>query len=106
MLRILHDTHYDFIRWWRHAVVITVLFILGGLGSLALTGINYSIEFTGGTLMQVVFVTPPNVSDVRNPLDLGGVHGAEIQQSGTNREYTILETAARTEADPDNAPPG
>ncbi len=98
MLRLLHNTHYDFIRWWRHAVVLTVLFILGGLGSLALKGINYSIEFTGGTLMQVEFVTPPNVSDVRNALDLGGVHGAEIQQFGTNREYTIRAQDARAVA--------
>ena len=38
MLRILHDTKYDFIRWWRTAVVLTVLFIAFGLLSLVITG--------------------------------------------------------------------
>jgi preprotein translocase subunit SecF len=85
MLRILHDTNYDFIRWWKVMAVITVAFILLGLGSLAVKPPNYSIEFTGGTLMQLEFTQPPNVGDIRATLDQGGVHGAEIQQFGTNR---------------------
>ena len=28
MLRILHDTNYDFIRWWKVMAAITVAFIL------------------------------------------------------------------------------
>ena len=55
MLRIFHDTHYDFIRWWRVAVGLTVAFIVIGLGSLAIKGVNYSIEFTGGTLEGIIF---------------------------------------------------
>ena len=35
MLRILHDTNYDFIRWWKWAVGITIAFLVIGLGSLA-----------------------------------------------------------------------
>ena len=49
MLRIFHDTHYDFIRWWRWAVGLTLAFIVLGIGSLAIKGVNYSIEFTGGS---------------------------------------------------------
>lgn len=89
MIRLFHGTNYDFIRWWKHAVIITLLFIIGGVGSLIYKPINKSIEFTGGTLMQIEFQTPPNVADVRNALDQGGIHGAEIQQFGTNREFTI-----------------
>ena len=55
MLRILHGTKYDFIRPWRIAVAVTVVFIVAGLGFLAIHGINKSIEFTGGTLMQLQF---------------------------------------------------
>ena len=55
MLRIFHDTHYDFIRWWKVAVGLTVAFIVLGLGSLVIKGVNYSIEFTGGTQMQIQF---------------------------------------------------
>jgi preprotein translocase subunit SecF len=89
MLRILHDTNYDFIRWWKVMAIITVAFILLGLGSLAIKPPNYSIEFTGGTLMQVEFVQPPDVGVIRSTLDQAGINGAEIQQFGTNREFTI-----------------
>lgn len=90
MLRILHDTKYDFIKWWRQAAVLTALFILAGLASYVFKGgVNYSIEFTGGTLMQLQFVQPPNVGDIRGELEANGIHGSEIQQFGSEREFAI-----------------
>ena len=89
MLRILHDTNYDFIRWWKVMAIITIAFILVGLGSLAIKPPNYSIEFTGGTLMQLTFTTPPDVGEIRATLDQAQIHGAEIQQFGTNRDFTV-----------------
>jgi len=89
MLRILHDTNYDFIRWWKVMAAITIAFILLGLGSLAIKPPNYSIEFTGGTLMQLEFTQPPDVGDLRSTLDKAGINGAEIQQFGTNKEFTV-----------------
>ena len=89
MLRILHDTTYDFIRWWKVMAGITIAFILLGLGSLAVKPPNYSIEFTGGTLMQLEFTQPPDVGEIRSTLDQAGIRGAEIQQFGSNREFTV-----------------
>jgi preprotein translocase subunit SecF len=89
MLRILHDTNYDFIRWWKVMAAITIAFILLGLGSLAVKPPNYSIEFTGGTLMQLEFVRPPDVGQIRSALDQANIPGSEIQQFGTNREFTV-----------------
>src|SRR5215212_2349892 len=90
MLRIFHNPSYDFIKWWRVAAVSTIAFILLGLGSFLITGgVNYSIEFTGGTLMQLEFKQPPNVADLRAALDAAGIRGAEIQQFGSNREFTV-----------------
>ena len=89
MLRLLHGTHYDFIRWWRTAAILTVMFIVVGIASIFHRLPNESIEFTGGTLMQLQFQTPPDVSAIRNSLDDAGIKGAEIQQFGTNREFTV-----------------
>jgi preprotein translocase subunit SecF len=96
MLRIFHDTHYDFIRWWKVAVGITVAFIVIGIGDLALRGVNYSIEFTGGTLKQIQFVQKaPDAGQIRAALDGAGFHDAEIQQFGTNNEYTLRVAGAQ-----------
>jgi preprotein translocase subunit SecF len=95
MLRILHDTNYDFIRWWKVMAAVTIAFIVLGLGSLAVKKPNLSIEFTGGTLMQIEFVQPPDLAVVRSTLDAAGISGAEIQQFGTNREFTVRAQNAR-----------
>jgi preprotein translocase subunit SecF len=89
MFRILHDTNYDFIRWWKVMAGLTIAFIVLGLGSLAIKAPNWSIEFTGGTLMQLNFTQPPDVGEIRSTLDAAGIHGAEIQQFGTPRDFTV-----------------
>jgi preprotein translocase subunit SecF len=89
MLRILHDTKIDFIRLWKITTVVTLLFILPGLLWIAVSGYKYSIEFTGGTLMQVRFAQAPNIADVRSTLDDSGIKGAEITQFGSDLDYLI-----------------
>ncbi len=97
MLRIFHDTNYHFVKHWRLAAGITIAFIAAGLISFGVTGRpNLSIEFTGGTLMQVQFKTAPDVAVVRSTLDAAGIDGAEIQQFGAATDYTIR---ARSEKD-------
>jgi len=99
MLRILHDTSFDFIRWWKWAFGITVAFLALGLGSLWIEPALYSIEFTGGTLMQVEFASPADAGRIRSTLESAGIPGAEIQQFGSNREYTIrAQDASHVEA--------
>lgn len=89
MLRIFHHTSYDFIKPWRIMVGATVAFIVVGIGSLALHGVRYSIDFTGGTLVQLQFTQPPDVGQLRSVLDSGGIRGAEIQSFGSNRDFTV-----------------
>jgi preprotein translocase subunit SecF len=90
MRRIFHNTSYDFIKWWRVAAALTVAFILLGLGSFAVTGgVNYSIEFTGGTLMQLEFKQPPGDAALRVAMEKGGFTGAEVQRFGSPTEYVV-----------------
>jgi preprotein translocase subunit SecF len=89
MFRILHDTKIDFIRLWKITTIVTLLFTVPGLIDIAVTGYRYSIEFTGGTLMQVVFNKPPDVGQLRSTLDAAGVKGAEIQAYGSDSEFII-----------------
>lgn len=90
MIRIFHDTTYDFIKWWKHAAYATIAFIVLGLASFAfLGGVNYSIEFTSGTLMQLKFNSAPNVAELRSTVEAAGVDNPEIQQYGSPTEYTV-----------------
>ena len=97
MLRILHGTNYDFIKPWRIAIGVTVAFIATGLIFLGVHhGLNRSIEFTGGTLVQAEFAKKPDVGELRSTIDAAGFQGAEIQQFGSDTSFTIRAAGHQT----------
>jgi preprotein translocase subunit SecF len=90
MLRIFHNTKYDFIKWWKVAAISTIAFMAIGLASFAITGpVNYSVEFTGGTLVQLKFKQPVEAGTIRGALDKAGIRGAEVQQFGGPDEFIV-----------------
>ena len=90
MIRLFANASYDFIRWRKWAYGLTALLIIPGLILLAVRGLNYSIEFTGGTLLQVETknVIPP--AELRADLDQAGIHGTEIKSFGADTAFTII----------------
>src|ERR1043166_871558 len=103
MLRILHGTNYDFIKYWKTAAITTAAFIVIGLAFLGIHGVNYSIEFTGGTLVQLHFTQPPGADAVRGAVDKAGFHDAEITQFGNPLDYTVKAQAQKGSAAAGNA---
>jgi preprotein translocase subunit SecF len=95
MLRILHDTKYDFIKYWKTAAIGTIAFIVLGMAILGVhamrhqSALNYSVEFTGGTVVQLTFAQPPGADAVRSGVDAAGFAGAEVAQFGDARNYMI-----------------
>ncbi|OLC97539.1 MAG: hypothetical protein AUJ00_01475 [Gemmatimonadetes bacterium 13_1_40CM_3_70_6] len=91
MLRLFANANYDFIKWRRWAYGLTAIMIVPGLVMLLSTRLNYSIEFTGGTRIQIATpkAKPVTTADLRAALDAGGLHGAEIQQYGADTAFQI-----------------
>jgi preprotein translocase subunit SecF len=90
MFRILHDTKYDFIRWWRVAAGLTIAFIAVGMIFLAVhRGFVYSVDFTGGTVVQLKFAQPPDVAKLRSALEAGGAVEPVVQQFGAPTDYIV-----------------
>jgi len=89
MIRLFANANYDFIKWRRWAFSLTGAILLVGLGFLLTRGINYSIEFTGGTLMQVETHKRLETAAIRAALDDVGLRGAEIQTFGSDTSYVI-----------------
>jgi len=89
MTRFFANANYDFIGVRRYAYLLTALLIIPGLLFTLIAGLNYSIEFTGGTMLQVKPNKPLNVGALRAELDREGLHGAEIQSFGSGNEYVI-----------------
>lgn len=62
--------------------VISLLIIIPGIISMATRGLNFGIDFTGGTIIDLKFEQPVEISKVRESLKPFGLDGATIQLSG------------------------
>src|SRR5438093_1570513 len=89
MIRLFAHANYDFIKWRRWAIGLTLAFIIPGYALFFVRGLNYSIEFTGGTLIQVTTTDSVGTGKIRSALDAAGIRDAEIQQFGAPNEYVV-----------------
>ncbi len=90
MLRLFDKADYDFLSRRKTALTASLLFTIPGLILLGIRGLNTSIEFTGGTLVQVhVFEQSIQTAEIRAALTDAGITGAEIQTFGASDEFVI-----------------
>jgi preprotein translocase subunit SecF len=96
MLRILHDTKYDFVKYWKAAALGTIAFIALGIVLLGVhaarhngQALNKSVEFTGGTAVQLKFAHDAPADVVRSAVDEAGFAGAEVTTFGDAATYMI-----------------
>ncbi len=82
-------TRIDFLGRRRIAYVVSAVLLLVSLGSLATRGLNFGIDFTGGTLVELGYATDVDLADVRGALAAGGYGGATVQHFGTPRDVLI-----------------
>src|SRR3989442_4329519 len=99
MIRLFANANYDFIKWRRWAYGITAAVIIPGFSLFLIRGLNYSIQFTGGTLIQVQTPEPFGPERIRGALDAAGIRDAELQQFGAANEYAIRARIARPHAE-------
>ena len=91
MLRwVPENTKIDFVGKRFMAFVLSALLLLGSLGFLFTKGLNFGIDFTGGTLIEIkVPETAPDLGELRtalNELDLGAI---SIQEFGAPDDLLI-----------------
>jgi preprotein translocase SecF subunit len=89
MIQLFRSPAYNFIGRRRIAYALSALIMVIGLGTLAVRGLRYDIDFTGGTLVQVRFEQPPTVAAIRAGLARIQLGESIIQQFGDPREYIV-----------------
>ena len=93
-IRWFKNANYDFIAVRKYAYGITAAILLVGAVALVARGVNYSVEFTGGTLLQVK--ADPSVTDqqIRS-----GLPKAEVSGFGQPGEFLVRARIGTTDAD-------
>ena len=65
-------------------VLIAITFI-----SLAVQGLNYGLDFTGGTVIELGYQEPTDTVEVRAALEGAGLSGITVQHFGSNRDILL-----------------
>ncbi|HSG87624.1 MAG TPA: protein translocase subunit SecF [Pseudomonadales bacterium] len=74
----------------RHATtILSLLLIAVAVGSLFVRGLNFGLDFTGGTLVEVSFDEPVAPQEVRVRLDAAGYPDLVVQNFGTPRDLLV-----------------
>jgi preprotein translocase subunit SecF len=88
-LSFLPETHIPFMKYRKIAYVFSALFFLVTLGYFVTVGPMYSVDFTGGTLLQVQASKVLPADHVRAALQKAGLGSAELQSAGAGDEILI-----------------
>ncbi|SEH06876.1 protein translocase subunit SecF [Candidatus Venteria ishoeyi] len=73
----------------KKAMVVSAALILISIGSLIVQGLNFGLDFTGGTLVEVGYEQAADLEKIRAQLSAGGYADAVVQHFGTDKEVLI-----------------
>ena len=74
----------------RHvAAVVTLLLTLAAVGSLAVKGLNFGLDFTGGTLVELGYERPADLQSIRGQLQRSGYGDAVVQSFGATTDVLV-----------------
>lgn len=83
------ETSINFYRGRLFAYVLSAILMVASVGSLAVKGLNFGLDFTGGTLVEVAFPEAADLDIVREKLASAGFEGATVQHFGSARDVSV-----------------
>ncbi|MCL1047627.1 protein translocase subunit SecF [Shewanella electrodiphila] len=90
MLQIFSVTKaIDFLKHAKVISLLSVVLVVGSLLSLGVKGINWGLDFTGGTVVELEFSQQVDLIQLRSGLDADEAEGAVVQNFGSSRDVLI-----------------
>ncbi len=83
------ETHINFLGMRKPAVFLSLALIVVAIGSIAVRGFNFGIDFTGGTLIEVGYPQNAELTEIRQTLTDNGYGDAVVQHFGKATEVLI-----------------
>jgi preprotein translocase subunit SecF len=85
----LQDLNFDFMRYRKIAGGVSIGLVLLSIVSLAINQVNWGLDFTGGTLVEVSFADPVDPETLRNDLEGAGYNGHVVQYFGSDQDILV-----------------
>ena len=79
----------DFLAWRKLALIISSIFLVVSISSLFMKELNYGLDFTGGTLVELSYPNGAEINSIRDTLRSEGFDGAQVANFGSNKEVLI-----------------
>jgi preprotein translocase subunit SecF len=78
-----------FMRYRKVALIFSIVLMLASVVSLATNKLNFGLDFTGGTLIEIGFDESADLTKVRAIMDSNGFDDAVVQLYGSSRDVVI-----------------
>lgn len=78
-----------FMRFRYYGAAISVVLIVISLGALVVNGLNYALDFTGGTQLEMRYPVAPDLEDIRQTLTEAGFPNHEVVSLGADENVLI-----------------
>ena len=85
--KIKHDI--PFMSYGRYTTAISLVTFLVAVLFLATKGLNFGVDFTGGTVIEVHYAQPVDLNKVREELSIAGLPDAQVQNFGSSLDVLI-----------------
>ena len=79
----------DFMKWRKLALGLSLFFIVISISSLFLKQLNYGLDFTGGSLVELHYPEQVEVGYIRSTLSEAGYQGAQVVHFGSRQDILI-----------------
>src|SRR5438552_2666488 len=82
-------THFNFVGLAPYAAILSLLLVIGSGVSIATRGMNFGIDFAGGTSMEVTTPGVAPIGKLRGALSAMGAHDSQVQEFGNPHSAKI-----------------
>jgi preprotein translocase subunit SecF len=79
----------DFLRHAMPISVMSMILVIASFVSLGVQGINWGLDFTGGTVVEMEFSAPVDLSALRAKMTSAEAEGAVVQNFGSSRDILV-----------------
>ena len=83
------NINFDFMKWHKNAIYVSSLLIFLSLFSLFINGLNYGVDFKGGTIIEIGFQKDAPIEDIRGFLKENNYAKSSVQYFGSNKDILI-----------------
>lgn len=79
----------NFMRFRHLSTAISLTLLLISVVAIGMRGLNFGLDFTGGTLLEVEYETPVALSEVKSVLDTAGYRDVVVQNFGSETDVLV-----------------